>query len=138
MVEIPCIERADNELSTIRNYGLTTYREGSNTENKYSKKYILRLLMGKEPKGTAFFYFNNRNEYITLSPIGQLNVRGKEDMFRAWGSSEFRNFKPQAVFEELEKEITKIKVVSAPGDVNHSFNSYSEFISWLDGENEER
>jgi len=138
MAEMQYIEKVKKEFSTIPNYRLENYRDGSNTENKYSKKYILRLLIGKEPKGTALFYFNDRNEYITLSPIGQLNVRGEEDMFRAWGSSEFRNFKPQAVFEELEKEITQIEVVSAPGGVNHSFNSYGEFISWLAGESEER
>jgi hypothetical protein len=138
MAEIQYLEKVKKEFSTIPNYRLANYRDGEKIENKYSKNYVLRLLMGKEPKGTALFYFNNRNEYITLSSIGQLNVRGKDDMFRAWGSSEFRNLQPQAVFEELEKEITKIKFVSAPGDVNHTFNSYGEFISWLACESEKK
>ncbi len=137
MAEIQYIEKVKKEFSTIPNYRLANYRDGERIENKYSKNYILRLLMKKEPKGTALFYFNNRNEYITLSSIGQLNVRGEQDMFRTWGSSEFRNLHPQAVFEELEREITKIKVISA-GDVNHTFNSYGEFISWLACESEKR
>jgi hypothetical protein len=137
MAEIPYLEKTDKEFSIIPNYRLARYRDSEKIENKYSKNYILRLLMGKEPKGTALFYFNNRNEYITLAWTGQLNVRGEEDMFRAWGSSEFKNLKPQAVFEELEEEIARIKVISAP-DGDHSFNSYGEFISWLADESEKR
>jgi len=101
-------------------------------ENKYSPKYITRLLTEKYPKGKAFFYFNSKNDYITLYSNGHLNVRGgEEDMFRAWGSSEFRNLKPQSVFEELEKELIKINFNLMSDRENYSFNSYSEFISWL-------
>ncbi|MGE5443695.1 MAG: hypothetical protein ACM3SR_03730 [Ignavibacteriales bacterium] len=138
MIEIPYLERANKEFSTIPDYRLANHRDRENRENKYSKKYILRHLMEKQRNGVALFYFRNRNEYITLSLTGQLNVRGEEDMFRPWGSSEFRNLKPQAVFEELEKEISKVKVISAPGSFNHSFNSYGEFIGWLAGESEKR
>ena len=138
MAEIPYIEKTDKELSTLSNYRPAKYRVNEKIEDKYSKKYILRHLMEKQSNGTALFYFNNRNEYITLALTGQLNVRGKEDMFRAWGSSEFKNLNPQEVFEELEKEITKVKVISASDGINHSFNSYGEFISWLADERGKR
>jgi hypothetical protein len=107
-------------------------------ENKYSPKYIAGLLAKKEPNGRVFFHFNNRSDYITLSSKGQLNVRGKEEMFRAWGNSEFRTLKPQAVFEELEKEIVQIRIISATGRINRSFSSYGEFMNWLAGEGEKK
>ncbi len=100
------------------------------SQNKYSPKYIAELLPEKDRNGKVFFHFSNISDYITLSSNGQLNVRGgEEDLFRAWGSSEFRNLAPHAVFEELEKEIIKISI-PMPGR-DYSFNSYSEFISWL-------
>ncbi|HEX3037246.1 MAG TPA: hypothetical protein VHT73_19350 [Thermodesulfobacteriota bacterium] len=101
-------------------------------ENRYSPKYIVRLLKEKYPKGKAIFYFSSKNDYITVSSNGHLNVRGgEEDMFRAWGISEFRNFKPQFVFQELEKELIKIIVTPASNGEYYSFNSYNELISWL-------
>ena len=54
---------------------------------------------------------------------------GEEDLFRAWGSSEFRNLTPNTVFEELEEEVVRINAAVSGKD--YSFNSYSEFTSWL-------
>jgi hypothetical protein len=102
--------------------------------NKYSPEYIAKLLAKKNPKGKVLFHFKNKSDRITLFSNRQLNVRGEEDMFRAWGSSEFKGLKPQAVFEELEKEIIKIKVISSSGKDNYSFSSYGEFIHWLANE----
>jgi len=101
-------------------------------ENKYSLKYVVRLLKEKYPGGRVFFYFSDRDDYVALSSNGHLNVRGgEEDMFRAWGSSEFRNLKPQSLFQELEKELIKIIVVPASNRENYSFDSYNDLISWL-------
>ncbi|MER3445533.1 MAG: hypothetical protein C4291_01260 [Candidatus Dadabacteria bacterium] len=97
-------------------------------ENRYSPEYIARLLVKKAPKGKVLFHFKNKSDHIALFSNRQLNVRGEEDMFRAWGSSEFNSLKPQAIFEELEKEIVKIKVISASGRNNYSFSSYGEFL----------
>lgn len=108
--------------------------EQENIGNKYSPEYIARLLAKKAPKGKALFHFKHKSDRIILSSNRQLNVRGEEDMFRAWGSSEFKSLKPQAVFEELEKEIVKIKVTSESGRDNYSFGSYGEFIHWLANE----
>jgi hypothetical protein len=100
-------------------------------DNKYSARYIARHLKEKYPSGKAYFYFKNKNDYLTLSSTGQLNVRGgEEQMFKAWGSSEFKNLKPETVFQELEKELVKIHVITAPGRESYSFNSYSQFIEW--------
>lgn len=99
-------------------------------QNKYSPKYIARLLPEKDPKGKAIFYFSGVSDYITLSSNGQLNVRGgDEDLFRTWGNSEFRNLVPHTVFQELEDRIIKINIPVSERD--YSFNSYREFISWL-------
>ncbi len=103
-------------------------------ENRYSPEYIARLLAKKAPKGKVLFHFKNKSDGITLFSNRQLNVRGKEDMFRAWGNSEFKCLKPQAVFEELEKEIVRIKVILASGRDNYTFSSYGEFIYWLANE----
>jgi hypothetical protein len=54
---------------------------------------------------------------------------GEEDLFKAWGNSEFRNLKSHTIFQELEEEIVRIDVPVSGKD--YSFNSYSEFISWL-------
>lgn len=105
-------------------------------ENKYSPEYVARLLTKKAPKGKVLFQFQNKSDRIALFSNRQLNVRGEEDMFIAWGSSEFKGLKPQAVFEELEKEIVRIKVISVSGRDSNSFNSYSEFIRWLANEND--
>ncbi len=115
---------------------LYRYKKGveEKRENRYSPEYIARLLARKSPKGKALFHFKNKSDYIALFSNRQLNVRGKEDIFRAWGSSEFKGLKPQAVFEELEREIVKIKVISASGRNNYSFSSYGEFMCWLANE----
>ncbi len=107
-------------------------------ENKYSPEYVARLLAKKAPKGKALFQFKNKSDHIALFSNRQLNVRGEEDMFIAWGSSEFRGLRPQAVFEELEKEIVRIRVISVSGGDNHSFSSYSEFIRWLTHEGDKK
>jgi hypothetical protein len=107
--------------------------EGNDEEinqNKYSPKYIAELLREKDRIGKAFIHFSDISDYITLYSNGQLNVRGgEEDLFKAWGSSEFRNLAPHAVFQKLEKEIVKINMPMS--DRDYCFNSYSEFITWL-------
>jgi hypothetical protein len=106
------------------------YKEEKINQNRYSPRYIAELLPEKDRNGKVFFHFSNIGDYITLSSNGQLNVRGgEEDLFRAWGSSEFRNLSPHAVFQELEKEIVKIHIPVSERD--YSFNSYSDFIRWL-------
>lgn len=100
-------------------------------ENRYSTKFIVRLIAKKEKRAKVFFYFRSNKDYITLSWNGQLNTRGEDDMFKPWGRSEFRNLKPQSVFEELENEILKINLFPAIGRRGYSFNSYNEFINWL-------
>jgi hypothetical protein len=99
-------------------------------QNKYSPKYIAEFLPEKDRNGKASFHFSNISDYIILSSNGQLNVRGgKEDLFRAWGSSEFRNLTPNTVFQELEGEIMRINVAVSWRD--YSFNSFGEFTNWL-------
>jgi hypothetical protein len=106
------------------------YKEEKINQNRYSPRYIAELLPEKDLNRKAFFYFSGISDYITLSSNGQLNVRGgEEDLFRAWGSSEFKNLLPHAVFQELEKEIVKINIPVSEKD--YTFNSYSEFIRWL-------
>jgi hypothetical protein len=105
-------------------------KEEKINQNKYSPKYIAELLLEKDREGKAFFHFSNIKDYITLSSDGQLNVRGgEEDLFRAWGSSDFRNLSPHAVFQELEGRLIKINIPVSERE--YSFNSYSEFITWL-------
>jgi len=105
------------------------YIEGE--ENKYNPRYITKLLGKKVLNGKAFFYFKNRSNYISLFANGQVNIRGEEGMFRPWGISEFKDLKPQAVFEELEEEIVRIKVPLPAGGRGYYFDTYSEFINWL-------
>jgi hypothetical protein len=101
-------------------------------ENSYSPRFVVRLLKKKYPRGKVNFYFRNKGDYITVSTNGHLNVRGgEEDMFRAWGNSEFRNLKPQFVFLELEKELIEIIVTPASNGEYYSFNSYDELVNWL-------
>lgn len=101
-------------------------------ENIYSPKYILRLLAERNCDGKALFYFRNASDYITLSSNGQLNVRGgEEEFFKHWGSSDFRNLKPQSIFRELEDEIIEVSFVPVSGEKGYSFNSYNDFINWL-------
>ena len=91
-------------------------------QNKYSPKYIAELLPERDRNGKAFFYFSGISDYITLSSDGQLNVRGgEEDLFRAWGSSEFRNLTPHTVFQKLEDRIIKINILVS--ERGYSFNS---------------
>ena len=112
-----------------------TYTENENeevNENSYSPRFVVRLLKKKYPKGKVNFYFRNKGDYITLSADGHINVRdGEEDMFRAWGISEFRNLKPQSVFLELEKELLKITLTPSSNGEYYSFNSYDELVNWL-------
>jgi hypothetical protein len=103
-----------------------------NDINEYSPRYIARRLAEKDTKLRVFFHFKDMNDYITLSSNGQLNVRdGQEELFKAWGISQFRDLNPQTIFQELEGRIRKINVVSFSDYMNHSFNSYSDFIEWL-------
>jgi hypothetical protein len=105
--------------------------EDERAGNKYCPKYIARLLTRKGSYGKASFYFQGRRDHLTVSSNGHLNVRGEEEMFKVWGKSEFRNLKPRTVFEELEREITKINVTSVSDSGSHSFASYGDFIGWL-------
>ena len=121
------------KVDITQDYRFTESEDEKITENKYSPKYIVRLISEKDRNRKIFFYFRNMNDYITLSSNGQLNARCREeDMFKPWGSSEFRNLKPYAIFQELEYKIIKINVISVSGRKDYSFNSYSEFINWLD------
>jgi hypothetical protein len=101
-------------------------------EDNYNPKYIVNLLTEKNFSGKAFFYFRNLSDYITLSSIGQLNAKGGEgELFKAWGVSEFRNFKPRSIFQELENEIIRINFIATSNGRYYSFNSYKELINWL-------
>ena len=102
--------------------------------NKYAPRYIVRLLAKKDPFGKVLFYFRNRKDYIALFSNGQLNARNEEDMFRAWGISEFKDLNPQSIFKELEMEILRINFVTSSSGTNCSFQSYNEFIGWLIGD----
>jgi hypothetical protein len=99
--------------------------------NRYNPRHIAEFLTEKDRNGKALFYFSNISDHIALYSNGQLNVRDREeDLFKAWGSSEFRNLKSHTVFREFEEEIVKINVPMAGKD--YSFNSYSEFMCWLE------
>ncbi len=105
-------------------------------ENRYSPKYIVKLLTERFPYGKVSFYFRDKNDYIALYSNGRINVRdGEKDMFRAWVDSEFRNLKPQSVFQELERELIRIDFTPVSSRENYSFNSYSDFIIWLTDRN---
>ena len=122
------------KLGIMRNRSLTKYKIGevNTSDNKYSPKYIARLLAERYPTAKAVFYFVDKNDYITLSPNGHLNVRGGgEELFKAWGLSEFGGFKPQTIFRELENELRKITVTNSAGNETHSFDSYDAFLNWL-------
>jgi hypothetical protein len=120
-------------------YVSTKPKDDGKVENNYVPKYVARLLMEKDPYGIVLFYFRNRKDYVALFPSGHLNVRGGEDdLFRSWGSSEFKDLKPQIIFRELEKEIEKINFITTLSRNNYYFNSYNEFISWLAGESEKK
>ena len=102
------------------------------TYNEYSRDYILSLLSEKHLKGSLFFHFNNMDDYITLWSNGHLNVRDcKHELFKFWGDSAFQNIKPSAVFRKLGKEVIKINFIPFSGNTHLSFNSYSDFIDWL-------
>ncbi|HSE84415.1 MAG TPA: hypothetical protein VLB01_07705 [Thermodesulfobacteriota bacterium] len=102
--------------------------------NKYAPRYIVKFLAKKDPFGKALFYFRNRKDYIALFSNGQLNARDEEDMFKAWGVSEFKDLNPQSVFKELEMEISQINFVTSSSGTNYFFQSYSEFVGWLLGD----
>jgi hypothetical protein len=125
-----------NELIHQFYYKFAKPIEQENTENKYDPKYITSLLRKRQLNGKAYFYFKNRTSYIVIFANGQINVKGEEEMFRTWGNSEYKDFKPHNLFEKLEREISKIKVSrSRDGDGgSHHFDSYSEFLKWLTGQ----
>lgn len=145
MAVIPCVEKNHasvdiraiyewmrEKLGTSRDNGFTKSKDKEEkiNQNKYSPRYIAELLPEKDRDGKALFHFSGISDYITLSSNEQLNARGgEEDLFRAWGSSEFRNPLPHAVLRELEERIIKINVPASERD--YSFNSYNQFVSWL-------
>ncbi|MGH7808316.1 MAG: hypothetical protein ACRENT_09510 [Thermodesulfobacteriota bacterium] len=104
-----------------------------NTENKYDPKYITSLLRKRQLNGKAYFYFKNKTNYIVIFANGQINVKGEEGMFRTWGNSEYKDFKPHNLFEKLEKEISRIKVPQSRDGSSYHFDSYGEFLKWLTG-----
>ncbi|HEX3036776.1 MAG TPA: hypothetical protein VHT73_16935 [Thermodesulfobacteriota bacterium] len=120
-----------NEFVNQLDYVYAQSRDDEKTENNYTPRHIAKLLMKKDPFGKAFFYFRDRRDYLALFSNGQLNARSEEDMFRAWGSSEFKDLNPQAVFKELETEISQISFVASSSKTSYPFQSYSEFVSWL-------
>jgi len=120
-----------NQLIHHFYYRFSNPVDEEDVENKYDPKYITRLLSKRERNGKAFFYFKNKSNYIALFANGQMNVRGEEGMFRPWGSSEYKDLKPQSLFKELEKEIAKIKVPLAGDVTSYYFQSFSEFLNWL-------
>lgn len=100
---------------------------------KYNPKFIISLLMEKQLRGRVFFHFDDKTDFITLCSDGQLNVRGCEDhLFKFWGNSEFRNIRPNTIFQKLEAKIIKINFIPFSGSRNFLFDSFSEFISWLE------
>lgn len=100
---------------------------------RYNPKFIINLLMEKHLRGTVCFYFNDKTDFITLCSDGQLNIRGCEDhLFRFWGNSEFRNIRPNTIFQKLEDKIIEINFTPFSGERNLVFNSYATFINWLE------
>jgi hypothetical protein len=120
------------KLGINKDYRLPEYKYEGVNENYHSAKYIVRLLTEKNYSGRALFYFRNMNDYITLSSDRHLNVKdGEAELFKPWGSSEFKNFKPSSVFQELEDEIIRINFITSGNGGTYSFDSYSDFTSWL-------
>jgi hypothetical protein len=118
----------------MRKKSLTKYKIGEvkTNEDKYSPKYLAGLLAERYPTAKAVFYYVGRNDYLSLSSNGHLNVRGGgEGLFKAWGLSEFGDLKPQTIFRELENELLKIAVTNSAGNETHSFDSYNAFLNWL-------
>ncbi|HWP92063.1 MAG TPA: hypothetical protein VNN20_07690 [Thermodesulfobacteriota bacterium] len=99
--------------------------------NDYNPKYVAMLLKRREPNGKVFFYFKNRRNYISLFANGHINVREDDGLFKPWGVSEFKDIKPQDLFERLEKEIAKIRIPSSGYGPDYHFYSYGEFLDWL-------
>jgi hypothetical protein len=100
---------------------------------KYNPRFIMSLLMRKHLRGRVFFYFDGKTDFVTLCSDGQLNVRGCEDrLFKFWGNSEFRNIRPNTIFQKLEDKIIKINFTPFSGGRNLLFNSYATFLNWLE------
>ena len=112
-----CPERACVPAARMSSCGIST--KGGTT--------VFSSLTGEK----AFFYFKNRRNYISLFANGQINVREDDGMFKPWGVSEFKDIKPQNLFERLEKEIAKIKIPSSGYESDYHFYSYGEFLDWL-------
>ncbi len=99
---------------------------------KYDPKFIINLVTQRDLRGTVFFYFDDKTDFIALSSDGQLNARGCADhLFKFWGNSEFRDIKPDTVFHKLEHKVIKVDFTPFSGSRNFLFNSFSKFISWL-------
>ena len=121
-----------NEFVNQLEYVYAQSRDDEKKESsKYAPRYIVKLLMKKDPFGKVLFYFKDRKDYIALFSNGQLNAKDAEDMFKAWGNSEFKDLNPQSIFKELEMEISQINFVTSSSGTNYFFQSYSEFVSWL-------
>jgi hypothetical protein len=124
-----------NEFVNQLEYVYTQSRDDEKKDsNKYAPRYIVKLLMKKDPFGKVLFYFKGRKDYVALFSNGQLNAKDAEDMFKAWGNSEFKDLNPRSIFKELEMEISQINFITSSSRTNYFFQSYSEFVSWLIGD----
>ena len=107
--------------------------QNNSTSEKYNPKFITNLLEEKHLRGMVSFYFDDRADFISLYSDGQLNVRGCEDqLFKYWGNSEFRNIKPNSLFQKLGDKVVKVHFVPFSGSSNILFNSFGKFIMWLE------
>lgn len=131
------LEYANEDVENNETPNLNKYPENIDHDNviseKYNPKFIINLLLGKNLRGRVFFYFGDKTDFISLCSDGQLNVRGcKDHLFKFWGNSEFWNIKPNNVFQKLEDKVIRVNFVPFSGSRNFLFNSFSEFISWLE------
>ncbi len=123
---------ADNE-SLNSNKNPQNLKHHGLVSERYNPRFIINLLTWRDLRGTVFFHFDDKNDFIALSSEGQLNVRGSEDhLFKFWGNSEFRNIRPNTVFHKLEHKITMVDFTPFSGSRNLRFDSFGRFISWLE------
>ena len=130
-------EYANKGVRNNKSLNLEKYPECTDQDNfiseKYNPKFIINLLTEKHLRGRVLFYFDDRADFISLCSDGQLNVRGCEDhLFKFWGNSEFRNIKPNSVFQNHEDKVIKVNFIPSSGSGNILFNSFGKFIRWLE------
>ena len=122
----------NNQTLSLKKYPQFTGQDNFVPE-KYNPRAIINLLEEKHLRGMVFFYFDDRADFISLCSDGQLNVRGcKDSLFIFWGNSEFRNIKPNSIFQTLEDKVIKVNFVPFSGSRDVLFNSFGKFIRWLE------